>query len=160
MARPAVKREAVAHLKAELGLSERRACRIVGADRKMTRYRSVRPPETALRKRLRDLANERRRFGYRRLFVLLRREDEPSGINPELSIGKQCKLLSISRSSFYYQPKGETALNLTLMRQIDEQFLETPFFGVRQMTWHLRNEGHLVDEKRIRRLMRLMGLMP
>ncbi|MFC3118533.1 IS3 family transposase [Jhaorihella thermophila] len=80
--------------------------------------------------------------------------------NPELSIGKQCKLLSISRSSFHYQPKGETALNLTLMRQIDEQFLETPFFGVRQMTWHLRNEGHLVNEKRIRRLMRLMGLMP
>ncbi len=80
--------------------------------------------------------------------------------NPELSIGKQCKLLSISRSSFYYQPKGETALNLMLMRQIDEQFLETPFFGVGQMTWHLRNEGHLVNGKRIRRLMRLMGLMP
>ena len=80
--------------------------------------------------------------------------------NPDLSIGKQCRLLSISRSSFYYQPKGETALNLMLMRQIDEQFLETPFFGVRQMTWHLRNEGHLVNEKRIRRLMRLMGLMP
>ena len=70
--------------------------------------------------------------------------------NPELSIGKQCKLLSISRSSFYYQPKGETAMNLMLMRQIDEQFLETPFFGVRQMTWHLRNDGHLVNEKRIR----------
>ena len=80
--------------------------------------------------------------------------------NPELSIGKQCKLLSISRASFYYTPKGETAMNLALMRQIDEQFLETPFFGVRQMTWHLRNEGHLVNEKRIRRLMRLMGLMP
>ena len=80
--------------------------------------------------------------------------------NPDLSIGKQCKLLSISRSSFYYQPKGETAMNLMLMRQIDEQFLETPFFGVRQMTWHLRNEGHLVNEKRVRRLMRLMGLMP
>ena len=80
--------------------------------------------------------------------------------NPELSIGKQCKLLSISRSSFYYRPKGETALNLMLMRKIDEQFLETPFFGVRQMTWHLRNDGHLVNEKRIRRLMRLMGLMP
>ena len=79
--------------------------------------------------------------------------------NPDLSIGKQCRLLSISRSSIYYQPKGETALNLMLMRQIDEQFLETPFFGVRQMTWHLRNEGHLVNEKRIRRLMRLMGLM-
>ncbi|WP_394852285.1 IS3 family transposase [Shimia marina] len=80
--------------------------------------------------------------------------------NPGLSIGKQCKLLSISRSSFYYTPKGETALNLMLMRQIDEQFLETPFLGVRQMTWHLRNEGHLVNEKRISRLMRLMGLMP
>ncbi len=80
--------------------------------------------------------------------------------NTNLSIGKQCKLLSISRSSFYYMPKGETAMNLMLMRQIDEQFLETLFFGVRQMTWHLRNEGHLVNEKRIRRLMRLMGLMP
>ncbi|MFW8596310.1 IS3 family transposase [Cribrihabitans neustonicus] len=80
--------------------------------------------------------------------------------NSELSIGKQCRLLSIPRSSFYYTPKGETALNLMLMRQIDEQFLETPFSGVRQMTWHLRNEGHLVNKKRIRRLMRLMGLMP
>lgn len=80
--------------------------------------------------------------------------------NRELSIGKQCKLLSISRSSFCYQPKGKTALNLILMHQIDEQFLETPFFGVRQMPWHLRNEGHPVNQKRIRRLMRLMGPMP
>jgi len=77
-----------------------------------------------------------------------------------LSIGRQCELLSISRSSFYYEAKGETALNLSLMCQIDKQFLDTPFYGVRQMTWHLRNEGHLVNEKRIRRLMRLMGLMP
>ena len=77
-----------------------------------------------------------------------------------LSIGKQCTLLSISRSSFYYEPKGETDINLDLMRKIDKQFLETPFYGVRQMTWHLRNEGYLVNEKRIRRLMRLMGLMP
>ncbi|HBZ43057.1 MAG TPA: hypothetical protein DEO85_03175 [Maritimibacter sp.] len=79
--------------------------------------------------------------------------------NPDLSIGKQCGLLSISRSSFCYQPKGETALKELLMRKIDEQFLETPFFGVRQMAWHLRNEGHLVNEKRVRRLMRLTGLM-
>ena len=78
---PAVKREAVAHLQAQLGLSERRACRISGADRKMVRYQPQRPSDTALRGRLRDLANERRRFGYRRLFVLLRREGEPSGIN-------------------------------------------------------------------------------
>jgi hypothetical protein len=60
--------------------SERRACQIVGADRKMGHYRSRRPPETELRARLR-VANDRRRFGYRRLFVLLRREGEPSGIN-------------------------------------------------------------------------------
>jgi putative transposase len=80
--------------------------------------------------------------------------------HPRLSITEQCRLLSISRSAFYYEPKGETALNLVLMRQIDEQFLETPFYGVRQMTWHLRAEGRLVNEKRIRRLMRLMGLMP
>ena len=80
--------------------------------------------------------------------------------NPRLSVSKQCALLSIARSSFYYEPMGETAQNLVLMLLIDKQFLETPFFGVRQMTWHLRNEGHLVNEKRIRRLMRLMGLMP
>jgi transposase InsO family protein len=81
MVGPAAKREAVAHLQAVMGLSERRACSFVGADRKMIRYQSCRPPETELRGRLRDLANERRRFGYRRLFVLLRREGEPSGIN-------------------------------------------------------------------------------
>ena len=77
-----------------------------------------------------------------------------------LSVGKRCALLSISRSSFYYEPKGESEMNLDLMRVIDKQFLETPFYGVRQMTWHLRNDGHVVNEKRIRRLMRLMGLMP
>ncbi|WP_404654332.1 IS3 family transposase [Bradyrhizobium sp. USDA 336] len=81
MVGPAAKRAAVAHLQAVMSLSERRACSIVGADRKMIRYRSSRPPEAALRGRLRDLANQRRRFGYRRLFVLLRREGEPSGIN-------------------------------------------------------------------------------
>jgi len=63
MVRPVVKREAVAHLQARLGLSERRACKIVGADRKMIRYRSCRPADTELRGKLRDLANERRRFG-------------------------------------------------------------------------------------------------
>ena len=81
MVGPAVKREAVAHLKAIMGLSERRACQIVSADRKMVRYRSRRPPDAELRARLRELANERRRFGYRRLFILLRREGEPSGVN-------------------------------------------------------------------------------
>ena len=64
MVTPAAKREVVAHLKAQLGLSERRACQIAGADRKTIRYQSRRAPDTALRGRLRDLANERRRFGY------------------------------------------------------------------------------------------------
>ena len=81
MVGPVAKREAVAHLKAVMGLSERRACDIVGADRKMIRYRSCRPPDTTLRTQLRDLANERKRFGYRRLFILLRLAGEPSGIN-------------------------------------------------------------------------------
>lgn len=81
MVRPAAKREAVTCLKDQLQMSERRACSVLGADRKMIRYRSTRPPETELRERLRSLANERRRFGYRRLFILLRREGEPSGIN-------------------------------------------------------------------------------
>jgi len=81
MVGPAAKREGVAHLQAVLGLSERRACSIVNADRKMIRYRSCRPPDAELRTQLRDLANERKRFGYRRLFVLLRQDGEPSGIN-------------------------------------------------------------------------------
>ncbi|WP_310235355.1 IS3 family transposase [Rhizobium miluonense] len=81
MVGPAAKREAVTHLKAVMGLSERRACLIISADRKTIRYRSSRPPELELRAKLRDLANERRRFGYRRLFILLRRDGEPSGVN-------------------------------------------------------------------------------
>ncbi|WP_132537893.1 IS3 family transposase [Rhizobium sp. PP-F2F-G48] len=81
MVGPAAKREAVTHLKVTMGLSERRACQIISTDRTTVRYRSSRPPEVELRTKLRDLANERRRFGYRRLFILLRRDGEPSGVN-------------------------------------------------------------------------------
>ena len=81
MVGPAAIRQGVAHLRTVFEISERRACSIVKADRKMVRYRSCRPPETALRERLHALATERRRFGYRRLFMLLRREGEPSGKN-------------------------------------------------------------------------------
>ena len=77
-------REAVAHLQATMGLSERRACTIIGADRTTIRYRSRRPPELELRKKLRDLASQRRRFGYRRLFVLLRGERGSIGDQPDL----------------------------------------------------------------------------
>ena len=72
--RPAAKRDAVAHLREHFEMSERRACAVIAADRKMIRYQSRCPTETELRERLRELANERRRFGYRRLFILLRRE--------------------------------------------------------------------------------------
>ena len=81
MVGPAAKREAVSHLRNVLQMSERRACTLVAADRKMIRYRSRRPGDAELRIRLRDLANQRRRFGYRRLFILLREQGEPSGVN-------------------------------------------------------------------------------
>ena len=75
---PAAKRDAVAHARAAFGLSERRACGIIGVSRRVNGYASRRPDDTALRVRLRDLASERRRFGYRRLGYLLARE----GITP------------------------------------------------------------------------------
>ena len=78
--------------------------------------------------------------------------------HPRLSIVRQCELVSISRASFYYEPSGETPLNLALMRLIDEQFLETPFYGTRQMARHLRRQGYVVGRKRVRRLMTRMGL--
>lgn len=75
-----------------------------------------------------------------------------------LSIVTQCKLLSLSRSSLYYKSKGETALNLSLMRMIDEQFLKTPYYGSRQMARHLKRQDYCVGRKRAQRLMRVMGL--
>ena len=75
-----------------------------------------------------------------------------------LSITRQCRLVSITRSSFYYASRGDSPLNLRLMRRIDEQFLETPFYGSRQMTRWLRRQGDMVSRKRVRRLMRLLGV--
>jgi putative transposase len=77
---------------------------------------------------------------------------------PDLSLSRQCGLLSISRSSFYYTPKGESAENLALMRRIDELFLRYPFYGSRQMVRQLWRDGIHVGRHRVRRLMRLMGL--
>ena len=76
----------------------------------------------------------------------------------KLSVARQCNLVSISRSGFYYQPSGESELNLKLMKLIDRQHMETPFYGARQMARHLRREGYVVGRKRIRRLMQKMGL--
>jgi putative transposase len=78
--------------------------------------------------------------------------------HPRLSLARQCALVSISRSAFYYRPAGETPLNLALMRLIDEVFLETPWYGSRQMARHLRRQGYTVGRKRVRRLMARMGL--
>ena len=78
--------------------------------------------------------------------------------HPGLSLSRQCDVLSISRSSFYYTPKGESPSSLALMRRIDELFLKYPFYGSRQMVRQLRREGVRVGRHRVRRLMRLMGL--
>ncbi len=75
-----------------------------------------------------------------------------------LSLSHQCRLLTISRSSFYYAPKGESPANLALMRRIDGLFMNYPFYGSRQMVRQLRREGVCIGRHRVRRLMRLMGL--
>lgn len=74
MVTPVVKRQAVAHLCQIFEVSQRRACNVIGADRTSMRYRSLRPSDAELRQRLRELAAVRRRFGYRRLLILLRRD--------------------------------------------------------------------------------------
>jgi putative transposase len=88
---------------------------------------------------------------------LKRAEVEPD--HPRIPVTRQCDLLDLPRSCFYYLPAGEDDENQGLMRLIDEQFTKTPFYGVRRMTAWLRRQGHPVNRKRIRRLMRLMGLM-
>ena len=77
---------------------------------------------------------------------------------PGLSLSQQCQVLAISRSSFYYAPKGESPSSLELMCRIDELFLKYPFYGSRQMVRRLRREGLCIGRHRVRRLMRLMGL--
>jgi len=74
------------------------------------------------------------------------------------SLSRQCEILSLSRSSLYYAPKGESPGTLALMRRIDALFLKYPFYGSRQMARQLRREGIAVGRHRVRRLMRLMGL--
>ena len=71
---------------------------------------------------------------------------------------RQCQLLGVSRSTLYYQPATESEDNLHLIRQIDEQYMQTPFYGSRRMTEHLKRLGYHVNRKRIQRLMRLMGI--
>jgi len=82
-------------------------------------------------------------------------------VEPELcqpSISRQCQLLSLNRSTFYYSPVPVSPEDLVLMRQIDEQYLKTPFYGSRSMARHFRRQGRRINRKRIQRLMRRMGI--
>ena len=78
--------------------------------------------------------------------------------NSEISICRQCELLGIARSSYYYEPAKESDYNLQLMRLIDEEYTKHPFYGVPRMTDWLNNQGYQVNHKRIERLMKKMGL--
>jgi putative transposase len=78
--------------------------------------------------------------------------------HPALSVRRQCELLGLNRSGLYYEPIGETAENLRLMRRIDEQYTACPFYGSRRMTAWLVEQGEEVNRKRVQRLMRQMGL--
>ena len=75
-----------------------------------------------------------------------------------LSVSRQCALLAVSRSAFYYTPRGHSAETLALMRRIDALYLAYPFYGSRQMARHLALEAVTVGRHRVRRLMRLLGL--
>ena len=76
----------------------------------------------------------------------------------EFSLRRQCGLLGINRSSLYYPPAGESEENLHLMRLLDEQYTRTPSYGVLRMTAWLRHLGYAVNPKRVRRLLRTLGL--
>jgi putative transposase len=78
--------------------------------------------------------------------------------NSNVSITRQCDILGLCRSSYYYKPAAESPLNLELMRIIDEQYTRTPFYGVPRMTHLLCNMGYSIGHKRIERLMRKMGI--
>ncbi len=78
--------------------------------------------------------------------------------HPHLSVARQCELLNLSRAGFYYAPRGESAENLRLRHLLDEQYTRTPFYGVCRMTAWLCSQGYEVNRKRVRRLLRLMGL--
>ena len=78
--------------------------------------------------------------------------------HPTLSLRRQCTLLGLNRASYYYHPVATDPLNLELMRRIDEHYLKTPFYGWPRMTAVLRSQGYAVNGKRVRRLMRQMGI--
>jgi putative transposase len=93
----------------------------------------------------------------------LNRDDRKTMIdnkNEHLSIKKQCELVNVSQSSYYYKLKPESEYNITLMHMIDEEFTRHPFMGTRTITAYLNDKGMICGRKLVRRLMRVMGLEP
>ena len=87
-----------------------------------------------------------------------RRREMVDRRHPDLSTVRQCALLNISRSSLNYRRKGTSPEDLAMMKQIDQQYLSTPFYGSRRIKVWLGRQGHTVNRKRVQRLMRTMGL--
>jgi putative transposase len=79
--------------------------------------------------------------------------------NESINLSRQLELLDLSRSSFYYKSKGESSYNLGLMKLIDKEYTDKPYYGVKRITAYLKREGYSVNVKRVRRLMRKMGLI-
>jgi putative transposase len=79
--------------------------------------------------------------------------------HPRLSVRRQCQLLGLAPASYYYQAQPESAENLHYMRLLDQEYTDRPFYGVRKMTVGLQQQGYAVGPKRVRRLLRAMGLM-
>jgi putative transposase len=78
--------------------------------------------------------------------------------HPQISIARQCDLVGLPRATYYYHTQGESAENLTLMRLLDQQYTDTPYYGIRRMTAWLRSQGYAVNHKRVARLLHTMGL--
>ena len=117
----------------------------------VTRRRQIVDMMAVERGRRKRLANRRMIKSVDRLLKALKRD------HPSLSLSRQCRLLSLGRSSLYYEPKGESAETLALMQRIDELFQKYPFYGARRMALHLRRGGVRIGRRRAARLMRLMG---
>jgi putative transposase len=78
--------------------------------------------------------------------------------HPQISIARQCDLVGLPRSTYYSHTQGESAENLTLMRLLDQQYTDTPYYGIRRMTAWLRSQGYAVNHKRVARRLHTMGL--
>ncbi len=75
-----------------------------------------------------------------------------------ISVSRQCELLGLARSSFYYEPQSESAENQELLQLLDEQYTRTPFYGVRRMTAWLHSQGYAINKKRVHRLLQILGV--